>query len=594
MKTCTDRAASDISSSSPTFSVSAGTGTPTLSMSLSSLKLNKEQETSFHFIVPVQTYSKGLTFTITGTRNDGTPVELTKKTERSITVSRSIISNFTGVDTDEELGTGDLSEKEALTALYDATGGEHWTNRTNWCSDKPLSEWYGITYYNDKVQWINLPWNNLQGEIPDEFFSLPNLIHLNFEGNKLTGNLPPEISKWEGLNFLGLANNDFTGSIPASFSKLVNLTYFSLYKNKLTGEIPQELNNMPNWSSVIKDQLEPQLPGYGFTYPTTVEMLPLGNNLYLHPQGYALELRTGNNRLLSLDEIKQTLKYLYTKFNDNFDFFEIIHNVLTPSEVGMSIAAEFATINNTGIEGTGAYPINTSSEYGSGGKLKGFIVSYSNNGGATIHELCHYWGAIDLDQETISNSGEGKREYAHWGISDVNGLLGGFDGSTLERNVDGNPKKYRATSTTGAQYGYFTPVASSNQYYAPLELYLMGLVPKEEVPDILIFKNVWGTSNENPIINGVFYADSEETLTINDIVTKYGERKPSYKDSQKSFRMFTMVVTAEPVNDKEWQTIIEKQTLLESEKGNNGTVSFKEATGGRASLKVTNLQEELK
>lgn len=323
----------DISSSSPTFSVSAGTGTPTLSMSLSSLKLNKEQETSFHFIVPVQTYSKGLTFTITGTRNDGTPVELTKKTKRSITVSRSIISNFTGVDTDEELGTGDLSEKEALTALYDATGGEHWTNRTNWCSDKPLSEWYGITYYNDKVQWINLPWNNLQGEIPDEFFSLPNLIHLNFEGNKLTGNLPPEISKWEGLNFLGLANNDFTGSIPASFSKLVNLTYFSLYKNKLTGEIPQELNNMPNWSSVIKDQLEPQLPGYGFTYPTTVEMLPLGNNLYLHPQGYALELRTGNNRLLSLDEIKQTLKYLYTKFNDNFDFFEIIHNVLTPYSI---------------------------------------------------------------------------------------------------------------------------------------------------------------------------------------------------------------------------------------------------------------------
>lgn len=584
----------DISSSDPTFSINDGITTPTLSMHLSGLRLSTEQETSFHFIVPVQTYPKGMTFNITGTRNDGTYVELTKRTERSITVTRSMINSFTGVDIDEELSMDEQSEREALIALYNATGGDNWANHTNWCTAKPLSEWYGVTYYNDKVQSINLPWNNLQGEIPDKFFNLSDLTHLNFEGNSLTGNLPPEIAKWENLRFLGLSNNNFTGSIPASFAKLVNLTYFSINENKLTGEIPKELESMPNWSSVIKDRLEPQLPGYGFTYPTTVEMIPLGNNLYLHPEGYALELRTGSNKLLSIDEIKETLKYCYTKFQDNFDFFHIVQNVLKPNEVGMSIAAEFAIINNTGIEGIGAYPMNNSSEYGSGGKLKGFIVSYSHNGlGAIIHEICHYWGAMDLEQETISNSGEGYREYAHWGISDVNGLLGGFDGSTLERNVDGNPKKYRATSSIGAQDGTFTPIASSNQYYAPLELYMMGLIPKEEVPDIRIFKDVWGTADENPNTNGIFYANSEEILTIDDIVTKYGERIPSYKDSQKSFRMCTIVVTANPVNDKEWQNIIENQTLIESEKGHDGTISFKEATGGRASLKITDINEEL-
>lgn len=39
--------------------------------------------------------------------------------------------------------TTDL-EREALIALYKATNGEHWTNNDNWCSDKPITEWYGV------------------------------------------------------------------------------------------------------------------------------------------------------------------------------------------------------------------------------------------------------------------------------------------------------------------------------------------------------------------------------------------------------------------------------------------------------------------
>ena len=34
-------------------------------------------------------------------------------------------------------------EREALIALYNATDGDNWENNTNWCSDKPLNEWYG-------------------------------------------------------------------------------------------------------------------------------------------------------------------------------------------------------------------------------------------------------------------------------------------------------------------------------------------------------------------------------------------------------------------------------------------------------------------
>lgn len=584
----------NIGISEPTFSLINEHSGTSITMKPSNIKLSEIHETSFHFIIPAQTFSKGLTFTISGTKNDGTPILLTKRTEKSITVNRSVISSFTSIDVDEELNTEDISEKEALIALYKATNGDNWSNHTNWCTDKPLSEWFGLTVSNNHVTSINLPWNNLDGEIPDEFFSLSKLFHLNFEGNQLTGDLPLEISKWVGLRFLGLSNNHFTGSIPATFSCLTNLTYFSLESNELTGTIPAELKEMPNWSSVIKNRLEPQLPGYGFTYPATVNMISLGQNLYLHPEGYALELRLNEKRLLTIDEIKETTKHIYEQFNDRFDFINFIYNVLNPNELGVSIAAEFGVINNT-IEGIGAYPVNTSAEYSSNGTLKGFIVTYSHNGlGAIIHELGHYWGAMQLGQETIDNSGKGMEELAHWGISNVNGLLGGFDEKTLERNVDGNPKKYKAASSIGEQYGYFAPQASGSQYYAPIELYLMGLIPKEEVPDILLFKDVWGTSSENPLTNGIFYAEREETITIDDIIARYGERKPSYQDSQKSFRMLTLVITNNPVNDKEWKNIIDMQTLLEAEKGNNGTISFKEATKGKASIKITGIDEERK
>ena len=37
-------------------------------------------------------------------------------------------------------------ERKSLTAIFEATGGsEHWTKYNNWCSDEPVSRWYGIT-----------------------------------------------------------------------------------------------------------------------------------------------------------------------------------------------------------------------------------------------------------------------------------------------------------------------------------------------------------------------------------------------------------------------------------------------------------------
>ena len=46
-----------------------------------------------------------------------------------------------------------LGDRGALEALFRSTGGENWTNRTNWASDAELSTWHGVIVdANDRVK----------------------------------------------------------------------------------------------------------------------------------------------------------------------------------------------------------------------------------------------------------------------------------------------------------------------------------------------------------------------------------------------------------------------------------------------------------
>ena len=62
-------------------------------------------------------------------------------------------------------------DRAALVALYNATDGPNWTDNTNWLSNEPLSEWYGVTTNDDgRVTELSLGdedgGNQLTGEIP--------------------------------------------------------------------------------------------------------------------------------------------------------------------------------------------------------------------------------------------------------------------------------------------------------------------------------------------------------------------------------------------------------------------------------------------
>ena len=91
-------------------------------------------------------------------------------------------------------------DRAALEALYHATGGTGWTNRTNWLSTKPLSEWHGVTVDNSGcVTNLDLSNNRLAGTLPLQLGYLVNLEGLILWGNRLSGIIPPSFTNLVAL-----------------------------------------------------------------------------------------------------------------------------------------------------------------------------------------------------------------------------------------------------------------------------------------------------------------------------------------------------------------------------------------------------------
>jgi len=149
----------------------------------------------------------------------------------------------------------------ALIALYDSTDGDNWANNTNWKTD-PVSTWFGVVVFEDRVTRLQLFNNQLTGSIPPEIGNLSNLTLLELYENQLTGSIPPEIGNLTNLRESYLDQNQLTGSIPPEIGNLTILTKLSLHQNQLTGSIPPEIGNLSNLTHlwIYENQLTGSIP----------------------------------------------------------------------------------------------------------------------------------------------------------------------------------------------------------------------------------------------------------------------------------------------------------------------------------------------
>ncbi|MCP4220554.1 MAG: S8 family serine peptidase [bacterium] len=214
------------------------------------------------------------------------------------------------------------AEREALIALFNATGGSSWFSRINWLQQDGSfniegSEgcWQGVTVENNHVTRIQLHKNNLNGTLPAELANLPfleslilgyntligpfpmaitghphaaaplvHLTRLELENNQLTGPLPAEIGNLTALRILQVAGNLLDGPLPVQLGSLVDLEELLAAGNQFSGTIPMELANLSKCRilSLTGNQLLSPIPVQLYDLPVLKELY-LAENLFSGP-----------------------------------------------------------------------------------------------------------------------------------------------------------------------------------------------------------------------------------------------------------------------------------------------------------------------
>ncbi len=141
----------------------------------------------------------------------------------------------------------DLTELEALKALYSSTKGEKWTNNTYWLkgiNHLDFGTWHGIKTQQGDVTELNLASNALKGEMDADVDVLYGLRRLDLSQNELKGKVPVQIARLDQLEELYLNNNAFSGYIDLEFSTLPRIRKMHLYHNNLSSIPDFSFNNV--------------------------------------------------------------------------------------------------------------------------------------------------------------------------------------------------------------------------------------------------------------------------------------------------------------------------------------------------------------
>ena len=187
------------------------------------------------------------------------------------------------------------TDKEALLALFEATGGETWDQSGTWGGFSPIGEWQGVgvdggtpvgqpapaptptprpthaefAEVADKMLAGELPWpeqaprdidretlimalqvGQVRMPMPDDVAGGEGRVTgLVLSG--LTGELPPELGNLTALQTLSITGSGLGGELPPELGNLTALQTLSITGSGLGGELPPELGNLTALQTLI-------------------------------------------------------------------------------------------------------------------------------------------------------------------------------------------------------------------------------------------------------------------------------------------------------------------------------------------------------
>lgn len=229
-------------------------------------------------------------------------------------------------------------------------------------------------------------------------------------------------------------------------------------------------------------------------------------------------------------------KEFYKSRPDDYDFLFIFTNFdfQLPEEEAVAF---YMGIRND-VSGIGKEIFDNSWLFGSNGRLQGTIdmgnlsnwatdpmdQDFSFLMGTMSHELMHRWGCYVRIQAADAGHDLLGKDDSHWSfLLDTKGSL--MYGNPWQDNGDGT-----YTSLKG------------RKYYCPLDLYLMGLIDKSDVPPMLLIDSP-GTDRNQVSRPGVTISGTPTYATIDDIIAAEGERFPDHLSSQKTFKIGCIFAT---------------------------------------------------
>ncbi len=210
-------------------------------------------------------------------------------------VKKDVLEEFFSLDNVESIDFrskefDEVEVRKALIEFYNEMDGDNWPEeyKTNWCSDKPIWEWYGINGDMNQVPWVrffsmvglnnskttHIPEciqrmgpiyyfefarSNIDGNIPDFFGKNYYLSDLHLGHNKLSGSIPNNLTEMPNLHSIGLCDNQFKGLLPEDFvAKMIgkDITFtIDLKFNSFSGKVPKKIKNHPrfneHWPNLI-------------------------------------------------------------------------------------------------------------------------------------------------------------------------------------------------------------------------------------------------------------------------------------------------------------------------------------------------------